>query len=632
MFGMTTHSHQMIGSEKIRSRDKFVKERRRLAAIMVTDIVSYTELMSKDEQKALKLLVKSRNVLRSLIQRFNGELLKHIGDGTLSTFESAVEAVKCSIEIQHSLSNEHDFKLRIGIHVGDIIFTGGDVFGDGVNIASKIEPLAEPGGICISKHVHDKIKNFPDIRTVSLGLKELKNVGEPLEVYKIMTERASSVKAMKEGVTNRSRPINSIAVLPFTNMSADPEQEYFCDGMAEELINALMHVEGLYVVARTSAFAFKGKPLDIRDIGRRLNVKAMLEGSVRKAGNRLRITAQLINVADGYHLWSERYDREMEDLFAIQEEIAHNIVQALKVELSQKEERALSKTPTKDVQAYDFYLRGREFFYKTSRKNINYAREIFAQAIKRDPSYALAYAGIADCYSYLFMYFDRNKVNLKQAMTDSQKALELDSELAEAHAARGLAVSLSKRYEEAEREFETAIRLNSKLFEAYYFYARTCFVQGKRKKAAQLFEKASQVNPEDYQSLMLLGCTLRGMNLIAKAEVAYRRALENVRRYLDLNPDDSRAVYAGSAALIDLGEKKKGLQWTKRALSLSPEDPYILYGVVCTYSLLGEVEEAIRYFEKTLEAGFAHTEWIENDADLNSIRNHPRFQALLKKL
>ncbi len=424
----------------------------------------------------------------------------------------------------------------------------------------------------------------------------------------------------------------SIAVLPFADMSPKRDQEYFCDGMAEEIINALAKVEGLHVAARTSSFFYKGRAEDIRQIGKKLNVGTLLEGSVRKAGSRLRITAQLTNAADGYHIWSEQFDRELKDIFRIQEEIAQSIVQVLRVELSDREKRAIEKAPTRDIEAYDFYLRGRKYFYKTKRDNIDNAREMFSKAIEKDPDYARAYAGIADCYSYLYMYFDRSGENLEQAMAAGRKALELDPELAEAHAARGLALSLDKRYDEAEREFDKAIKLNPQLFEAYYFYARACFAQGKLERTAQLYEMASQVNPEDYQALSLLGFTYRTLGLMDRSEAAYRRSLKSVEQHLEFNPDDSRAFYLGSTALLELGDREKAVEWAMRALSLDPDDPYNLYGIACFYSRLGNVEESIRLFERALERGFSHREWIEHDSDLDLIRGDPRFQNLLKKL
>jgi TolB-like protein/Tfp pilus assembly protein PilF len=420
--------------------------------------------------------------------------------------------------------------------------------------------------------------------------------------------------------------------LPFADMSRRQDQEYFCYGIAEEIINNLVQIDGLRVVSRTSSFAFKGAQEDIRKIGAKLGVKSVLEGSVRKAGDRLRITAQLVNVADGYDIWSAQYDREMKDVFAIEEEIGRSIVDALKIKLSSKERRAMEKVPTRDVEAYDFYLRGRKFFYQTKRSRIRDARDMFSKAIKKDPGYARAHAGMADCYSFLYWYFDRKEENLDKAMEASQKALDLDPELAEAHAARGLAVTLNKQYEEAEREFERAIELNPNLFEAYYFYARTCFIQGEKGKSAELFEKACEVSPDDHQAPMMLGFILKDMNLHDRGDAAYRRGLKNVERHLQANPDDSRALYLGSSALIDLGEHEKGLQWSMRAVAIDPDDSYTLYGIVCNYARLGEIDEAIYYLERAVKAGFAHKEWIENDTDLEPIRNDPRFQAILNKL
>ena len=427
-------------------------------------------------------------------------------------------------------------------------------------------------------------------------------------------------------------PAPSIAVLPFMDLSPEKDQDYFCDGMAEELIDALTKIKDLRVSARTSAFSFKGQQQDIREIGQKLNVATVLEGSVRKSDTRLRISAQLINVADGYHLWSEKYDRDLKDVFAIQDEIAGNIVQALRVMLSPKEKRALGKVPTTDVEAYDVYLRGRKFFHQLSRKNIAFARQMFNRATQIDPDYALAYAGIADCHSWLYMYWESTDANLRAAEEASRKALELDTDLAEAHVAHGLAVSLSEQYDEAEREFETAIRLDPRLFEAYYFYARTCWPQGKPEKAAELFEKACEVNPEDYQGPLFLANTYNGLGRKTKAETAYRRSLEIIERHLELNPDDARAHYLGANALIQLGEGKRGLKWARRALAIDPGDALILYNVACIYALSEEIEEAIDYLEKSARAGANHKEWIEHDSDLDPLRSHPHFQALLAQM
>jgi len=433
-------------------------------------------------------------------------------------------------------------------------------------------------------------------------------------------------------VSQPGAAVKSIAVLPFVNMSADPENEYFTDGIAEEIINALSKIQALRVASRTSAFAFKGKTLDIRKIGEQLSVATLLEGSVRKAGTKLRVTAQLVNVADGYHLWSERYDRELEDVFAIQDEIAENIVKALRVVLSEEEKRAIEKAPTENVQAYDYYLRGRQFFHQFRRTGIQFARRMFERAIETDPNFALAYAGAADCCSFLYMYWDTSKANLEGADSYSRKALELDPESAEAHASRGLTLSLSKQYAEAEREFATAIRLNPKLFEAHHFYGRSSFQQGKMEQAVRCFEEASRVRPEDYQSLLLVALPLTKLGRRADAEAALRKGLQVSEKHLELNPDDARALYLGANCLIQVGDRERALEWASRALALDSEDSIVLYNVACVYARGGLADKAIGCLEKAIQNGFGHREWLDNDPDFDSLRGDPRFQALLKRV
>jgi tetratricopeptide (TPR) repeat protein len=363
-----------------------------------------------------------------------------------------------------------------------------------------------------------------------------------------------------------------------------------------------------------------------------LKVATVLEGSVRKAGNKLRVTAQLVNVSDGYHLWSERYDRQLEDVFAIQDEIAENIVRALRVVLSEEEKRAIEAAPTTDIEAYDYYLRGRQFFHQFRRTGIQFARRMYERAMEIDPSYALAYAGAADCCSFLYMYWDASKANLDGADMYSQKALELGPELAEAHASRGFAVSLRKRYDEARREFETAIRLNPKLYEAHYLYARACMQEGKLEEAARRYEDAARVRPEDYQALLLMQGPLNGLGRTADAEGAVRRGLQVVEKHLELNPDDARALYLGAGALVMLGNRDRGLEWARRAFAIDPEDSGVLYNVACAYVSLGMTEDAIICLEKAVQNGFGHREWLENDSDLDALRADPRFEALRKRL
>src|SRR5687768_3300833 len=318
----------------------------------------------------------------------------------------------------------------------------------------------------------------------------------------------------------------SVAVLPFANMSADPENEYFTDGMAEEIINALTKIQSLRVTSRTSSFAFKGKNEDIGEIGRKLKVSTVLEGTVRKLGNRLRLTAQLVNVADGSNLWSEKYDREIEDIFAIQDDISAAIVKALRVILTEGEKQQIAKARTENVQAYDYYLRGRQYFHQLRRKSLEYARQMFNKAIEIDPDYARAWAGIADSCSMLYTYFDAREFNLRQADTASRKALDLEPELAEAHVARGLAVSLSKGFDEAEKEFEVAMKLDPKLFEGPYWYGRAMLSAGRYQDAVRLLERASTLRPEDYQAPGFLAQAYNSLDMSGERDATFRRAIK----------------------------------------------------------------------------------------------------------
>jgi serine/threonine protein kinase/tetratricopeptide (TPR) repeat protein len=423
----------------------------------------------------------------------------------------------------------------------------------------------------------------------------------------------------------------SVAVLPFTNMSADPDNEYFTDGMAEEIINALNKVQSLRVAARTSSFAFKGKNEDVGEIGRKLKVSTVLEGSVRKMGNRLRITAQLVNVADGYHLWSERYDREMEDVFAIQDDISQAIVKALKVILSEGEKKQIEKARVENVAAYDYYLRGRQY-YQIHRKSLEYARQMFNRAIETDPDYARAYAGVADSCSLLYMYFDARDFNLKQADIASAKALELEPDLAEAHVARGLAVSLSKRFNEAEAEFETAMRLDPKLFEASYWFGRALLAEGRFQEAAKMFERASALRPEDYQAPNFLAQAYNSLGMTDEGAAANKRSIRLMEERLALNPADARASNLLAATYANFGDAEKAMDYAERSLAIDPDDAMLLYNVACTYSLLGKVDDAIGCLERAVDKGFGHKEWLDHDPDLNALRENPRFQTIARAM
>ena len=443
-------------------------------------------------------------------------------------------------------------------------------------------------------------------------------VGSPIIIH---THPSPTVSAAK-----------SVAVLPFTNMSADVDNEYFADGIAEEIINALTKVQSLRVASRTSSFAFKGKHEVIGEIGRKLKVSTVLEGSVRKVGNKLRITAQLINVADGYHLWAEQYDREMQDIFAIQEDISQAIVKSLRVILSEGEKLVIGRVRTIDVNAYDYYLRGRRFFHQHRRKSLEYAIQMFEKAIEIDSNYALAYAGIASASSLLYTYFDRRPVNSIQADVASRKALELAPDLAEAHLARAIALRHADHTDESEQEFEAAIKLDPKLFEAFYFYGRARKYQRRYAEAVKLLERASQLQPEDFQAPAFLGGSYAGMGMHAEASAARRRAVKLIEQRLNLNPDDARAYNLGATTLAKLGNIPRALEFAAKSLSIEPDDPLILYNVACLYALIDKREEALGYLERAATNGFGHRESMANDPDLDSIRKTPWFQAIVQAM
>ena len=485
----------------------------------------------------------------------------------------------------------------------------------------------------------------PSLRAVRAGLPEgLERTvtralaKAPEDRFATATEFAQALHSgsTPPGVSTVSQPAarpaaaaKSVAVLPFVDMSPQRDQEYFCEGIAEELINALMRIDELRVASRTSAFAFKGKSEDIRQIGRTLEVENVLEGSVRKAGNRLRITAQLLKVADGYQLWSERYDRDLEDVFAIQDEIAQNIARSLRVVMTDQA-KTIVKAQTADVAAYDYYLRGRGFFHQWRKKSLLFARQMFTRAIEIDANYALAYAGIADCCSSLYTWFDANESYREEAERTSLRALELGPDLAEAHEARGVALTVAKRWDEAQREFETAIRLSPKLFEAYYFYGRLCFLQGNLADAARWFAEAARVRPEDYQALSLLGTIYADLGRANEAKTAFETAYQVVQKHVEMYPDDARAFYMGALSAIALDELEPAEIWVKRALEIDPEDPLILYNVGCVYARLGKTDQALDCLERTVaHGGTGHRGWMRNDGDLVSLRGHPRFEAMI---
>ncbi|NND35039.1 MAG: hypothetical protein HKN76_20805, partial [Saprospiraceae bacterium] len=439
---------------------------RKLTAIMFTDIVGYTAMMQKDETKAVLFRDRHRESFRRLHEKYKGEILQYYGDGTLSIFNSSVQAVQCGVALQQEMLKFPHLPLRIGIHVGDIIKREEEVIGDAVNLASRIESLAVAGSVLISHEVQHHIKNH-GISTRSLGKFQLKNIIGPTEVFAIDLEGLviPTQEQMEEKgqIFDRRSKIesNSIAVLPFANMSSDPEQEYFCEGLAEELLNILTQIKNLKVASRTSAFAFKGKNQDISLIGEKLRVRNVLEGSIRKVGSRIRLTAQLVDVTNGYHLWSEKYDRQLDDIFAIQDELAQAIAERLNLTFGADPRESVDYHSTENFQAYDSYLKGRYILHRMDA-SVQDALELFQTAIDLDPNFALAHMGVGDTLRAMGHQgmIKPTEVSM-QANAALDHALNLNPKLAEAYVTKAW---ISTFYDwdivQAEKHFLKALQLN----------------------------------------------------------------------------------------------------------------------------------------------------------------------------
>jgi adenylate cyclase len=568
-------------------------------------------------------------------------VVKFVGDAVLAEFPSAELAVRAATALstgyrEGSAATGHAQDLRIGVHLADVaVAADGDLYGDGVNAAARIQEAAEPGQVVISQDVWRQLRSRRGFRFEHLGDRPLKGIGL-IGLYVVNVENGSTEVPMsnitKDSLSPESKrqAIRSLAVLPFADLSAEHDQEYFGDGVAEEILNALTKIGGLRIPARMSCFAFRGLRLDARDIGNRLGVEALLEGSVRKAGRRLRISVQLIDARNGYHLWSERFDREIADVFAIQDEIASSVVSALGLSLAQREERHLIKQSTTKVEAYEFYLRGRKLFQKWTRQNIDLAREMFERAVAIDPNFAAAWAGLATAHVHLFGC--DNQPHLDKAREASARALKLDPQSAEAHVAAAQGLSMQQRYADAAAEFERAIELDPTLFDAHYYFARSCFKSGDLEKSLHLFQQAQSVRPDDYQTIYLEALVLTQLGRGDEARKAYQRALELTTKYLDLQPDDARSYVLGAGALARLRETERAKEWADRAMSLAPDDDAILYNAGCAFAVVGDEERALDALERAIGAGLQGGDWIPQDPDWVRLRENPRFQALLRRL
>lgn len=428
-------------------------------------------------------------------------------------------------------------------------------------------------------------------------------------------------------------PKASVAVLPFTDLSEAKDQGYFCDGLAEEILDALTRVRGLQVASRTSSFRFRDGITDAREIGRVLNVAAIMEGSVRRAGQRVRVTAQLVDVGNGYHLWSENFDRQLQDVFAIQEEIARAITRALSVSLKAPETLDLQRHAPRDMRAYELYLRGRQL-QAQSTGTWTGAAEMFRQAIALDPDYAAAHAGLADAIAQLLIWrFVRpDGALLDEALAASRRALALAPDLAEAHVANACILSLGGNFDEATAAFHAAIALNPRLYEAHFYYARQCFACGLHSLAMQEFELAHQVRPNEFQSLRLAVAAATAVGDRVRADDFARRALECTLAETGVDPSNGRAHYFAAVLKLHLGDVAGGRQHIEIALGLNPRDFGTLYNAACFHALAGEPDRALDLLDQFVTAGHGYPDWLEHDPDLETLRELPRFREIMVRI
>lgn len=500
---------------------------RMLAAVMFTDMVGYTAMMQDDEQKAKTLRDRHRKVLEDITLIHHGKIVQYFGDGTLTIFGSSIEAVLCAITIQKELRKNPPVELRIGIHSGDIVYDDDGVFGDCVNVASRIEASAIGGSILISRKIYDELINHKEIQAVSLGFHQFKNVKIPLEVFAIKNDFLNIPDAASINTLVGSKK-ESIAVLPFVNMSSENENEYFSDGITEEILNALAKHDKLLVTSRTSSFAFKNKNVDIRDIGNQLSVKTVLEGSVRKIGKKVRVTAQLIETKSGYHRWSESYDRNIEDIFEVQDEIAGSIVKKLIDNLTMADQKKMHvKSSTNNMEAYNLYLKSSHFWKKWTPLDVRKSLELLEQSIKLDSNFALAYSALSGCYVYLGAFGQMpSSIAYPKAKSYANKALQIDNALHDSHLSLAMVNFFDWKWDEAYKAFMKTLELNPNSAEAHQYFSYYSLAIGNNKKAIQEVEKALEIDPLSITINCSVAETYAHCGMIEMAKQQFLKTLE----------------------------------------------------------------------------------------------------------
>jgi adenylate cyclase len=679
-------------------------EQRTLAAIMFTDMVGYSALSQRDDKLALELLEEHRRLLREIFPRFNGTEIKTIGDAFLIEFHSALEAAQCAIEIQrtlakrnHDVTAERRIELKIGIHIGDVVHREGDVYGDGVNIASRIEQLANAGGICVSMDVERQIRNALETRFEKLAPTELKNISVPMDLFRIVLpwEKHASVVA-KSGVASAARPTvrkfaaiavallliigigwwwttqprrsptspaapstvhtadqKSIAVLPFVDMSQAKDQEYFCDGISEEILDTLAKVDGLRVAARTSSFSFKGKNADVGEVANKLNVENVLEGSLRREGNRIRITAQLINARDGFHLWSDTYERELKDVFAVQDEITRSIVDALKIKLAV----APPAHTRQNTEAYDLYLQGLYLSNKSDEENLRKSVTFFQQALDKDPNLARAWIGIAKAWIWLADAYVRPLEAYSKVKEAASKALALDERNAEAHCYVGETKRiLDRNFSGEEEELKRAMEIDPNSADAHMFMSFLKCAQGELEEAVQEIEEAERLDPLSPPICFVAVAWYLAANRSEDAINAGQRSVQLDPNYVYFDPplanaysakghfNEAVALYEKAQAATHIpsvglaityakmGRREDARRILDQLIEKSRQQYVAADSIAVVYVVLGEKDEAFRWLERAFQEHSGGFYSYMFRPEFRALRSDPRFTDLLRRI
>jgi len=574
---------------------------RQLAAIMFTDIVGYTALMEEDEALAMNWRQKLKNKLEEEVAAHHGRILEFRGDGAMCSFISTFEGVKAAVALQLYMQTDPVVPLRIGMHTGDVIFEENNIYGDGVNIASRLESFAVPGSIFISRKAYDDIKNQKDIQAISLGMFALKNVKEQMEIFAISNAgikipETNILEGKGEKVAQKKGIEKSIAVLPFLNMSKDPEQEYFSDGITEEIVNLLTHIKDLRVAGRTSSFHFKGRDIDIRLVGQKLNVRTLLEGSIRKQNLSLRINVQLINAEDGVQLWSERYDRELHDIFAIQDEIALAITEELKITFNEKDKILINENRTSNKEAYDLYLKGR-FYLNKRGSGIKKALEYFKQASEKDPEFSLAYSGTAEAYTILSLYCTLPPhIAMPKARENAERAIQLNPFSAEAYTALAF---ISSYYDwnwiEAKRIFHRVFEIKPDYAPAHYWYSYyLSYIEGKYEEGIQVARKAA----EHLEPLVAVSHHILSMMFINAGK--YEEALEASKTAIDLDENSFPGYRSLGISLACLNRYEEAIEALNTAAVISARLPLVLVELAWVFSLAERISEAQKILDELI--------------------------------